>query len=512
MIRLGDWLARGAPGRGGELLALLLGMAMTTAFAPLGLWWLAAPLLALLFLVLDDNAPAVARRRAYLFGLGLFGVGVSWVFVAIHVYGQTAWPVAVLLTALFVAFLALFHALFGWLAARLGARLPDGWRLTILWPALWVLVEWLRGWFLTGFPWLNAGYSQIDAPLAGWAAVLGVHGVALALAVSAGVLARWWRRPPRGRGWLPGLLLLLSLWGAGGAGRVIEWTRPLGEPLSVALVQGNLPQKTKWDPEAIRERLDTYAALARAHADAQLIVWPENSVTVFYHRLAEPYFKPLLAELNALSEGRTWLMAGLPYREPDGSRYYSSFASFDPASGEARFYHKRHLVPFGEYVPLEDWLRGLIGFFDLPMSGFSRGPKVQPLLYAAGHPVSVSICYEDAFGEEVIDALPAAHFLVNGSNNAWYGDSLAPHQHLEISRMRSIETGRPLLRVTTNGISALVDEHGRILQRSPQFEMAVLRGEVQPRTGATPYVRWGNAPVAGLAFLLVALAAWRARR
>ncbi|HEB59386.1 MAG TPA: apolipoprotein N-acyltransferase [Gammaproteobacteria bacterium] len=507
---------------------------MPAAFAPLGWWWLSPLLLALLFLLLDVPTPSRARRRAYFFGVGLFGVGVSWVYVAINVFGHTAWPVAALLTALFVFFLALFPALFGWLAARFAVGLGNGWRLLLIWPALWVLVEWLRGWAFTGFPWLNLGYSQISSPLAGWAAVLGVYGVDLAVAMSAGAVALLVKRsgevslsvptpppPPDAVAWTQGrdvslprrlvlpLVVLIVLWEAGNVALRIDWTRPVGAPLSVALVQGNLPQMTKWDPASLRERLDTYAALSRAHADAQLIVWPENSVTVFYHRLAEDYFRPLVAEL---AEGGAQLVVGLPYREPDGSRYYSSFASFSGAEGEPRFYHKRHLVPFGEYVPLEDWLRGLIGFFNLPMSGFSRGPRVQPLLSAAGHPVSVSICYEDAFGEEVIDALPMAHFLINGSNNAWYGDSLAPHQHLEISRMRAVETGRQLLRVTTNGISALVDERGRIRARSAQFETEVLRGEVQAFAGATPYVRWGNIPLLILLGLVVAVGMWRGRR
>ena len=162
---------------------------------------------------------------------------------------------------------------------------------------------------------------------------------------------------------------------------------------------------------------------------------------------------------------------------------------------EQRFYHKRHLVPFGDFVPLENWLRGLIRFFDLPMSGFSAGPEEQSLLRVAGHRVGITICYEDAFGEEVIRALPEADFLINATNNAWYGDSLAPHQHLQISRMRALETGRYLVRATTNGISAIIGPHGELLMQSPQFATHVLTGRIQPMQGATPYVRFGNTPL-----------------
>lgn len=482
---------------------------MPLAFAPFNLFPLAILAPAVMFGLWREGRPGQGAWRGWLFGLGLFGVGVSWVYVAIHDYGYTGAPVAVLLTALFVAGLALFPAALGATAAALRSRVaPEVGApvLLALFPALWLLAEWVRGWFLTGFPWLQLGYAFIDTPLAGLAPWLGVYGLTWAVAVSAGALVYAWdtARERRLAGMVVALLLLLPLWGGAWAAGLVEWSRPVGEPLSVAVVQGNVPQETKWDPAQLQTRLERYADLTRAHLGRDLIVWPENSVTVFYHQVAEDFLLPLAQEVRR--EGGT-LLVGLPFKEGDGQRYYASMASLGE---QAAFYHKRHLVPFGEYVPLESALRGLIAFFDLPMSGFSRGAADQGLLTAAGQPIGATICYEDAFGEEVIQALPEATLLVNGSNNAWYGDSLAPHQHLQISRMRSLETAREAVRATTNGISALIDHRGRLRARSPQFETHVLTGTVQPRTGATPYVSWGNLPTVAAAALVVAF--WLAAR
>lgn len=482
---------------------------MPLAFAPFNLFPLAILAPAVMFGLWREGRPGQGAWRGWLFGLGLFGVGVSWVYVAIHDYGYTGAPVAVLLTALFVAGLALFPAALGATAAALRSRVaPEVGApvLLALFPALWLLAEWVRGWFLTGFPWLQLGYAFIDTPLAGLAPWLGVYGLTWAVAVSAGALVYAWdtARERRLAGMVVALLLLLPLWGGAWAAGLVEWSRPVGEPLSVAVVQGNVPQETKWDPAQLQTRLERYAGLTRAHLGRDLIVWPENSVTVFYHQVAEDFLLPLAQEVRR--EGGT-LLVGLPFKEGDGQRYYASMASLGE---QAAFYHKRHLVPFGEYVPLESALRGLIAFFDLPMSGFSRGAADQGLLTAAGQPIGATICYEDAFGEEVIQALPEATLLVNGSNNAWYGDSLAPHQHLQISRMRSLETAREAVRATTNGISALIDHRGRLRARSPQFETHVLTGTVQPRTGATPYVSWGNLPTVAAAALVVAF--WLAAR
>ena len=483
------------------LLLLLAGAALPLAFAPFEFFPLAFLAPIPLFAAWLNAGPRQALASGFAFGVGQFGVGVSWVYVAIHDFGHSPAAVAGLLTLAFVAVLAMVPALVGYLAVRLAPQGGQGWgpqlRLLLWLPAWWTLGEWFRGWFLTGFPWLNLGYSQIDSPLGGYAPVLGVYGVGGLCALSAGsLLWLWLGRREALRTVLP---ILLLVWGGGALLQAVSWSEPHGPPVRVTLIQGNVPQSTKWDPAAIRTRLERYAELTRQHFDdSDLIIWPENAVTVFYRDIKEAFFDGLAEDARATD---TDLILGVPLLDEDGVRYYTTMMSLGSNHG---FYRKRHLVPFGEFLPLEGMLRGVIRFFDMPMSSFSPGPGKQPLLLVAGNRVAASVCYEDAFGEEVIDFLPEASMLVNGSNNAWYGDSLAPHQHLQISRMRALETGRPMLRVTTNGISALIDEKGKIQLRSGQFRTEMLSDSVQPMQGATPYVRWGNWPVVMLLLALVA--------
>ncbi len=471
----------------GDLLALCGGALLPLAFAPFQFSPLAVLAPLLLFLAWLDISPRRGFWRGWLFGAGMFGVGVSWVYVAIHVFGEAGVLLAGLLTGLFVAVLSLFPALLGYTVARGYAQRTLAVKLVLIFPAAWVLFEWLRGWVLSGFPWLNLGYSQIGAPLAGLAPILGVYGVSWAVAQSAGLLlyaistanARRWRAPA----------LLVLLWSGCALLTPIAWTQPHGEPLRVSLIQGNIPQQIKWQPEQRRRTLDLYAQLTAQRWGDDLIVWPEAAITMFYHEVADNYLAQLAASARRHNSD---LIFGISVQDPDSGRYYNSMMSLGRSEG---FYFKRHLVPFGDYVPFADWLRGLIKFFDLPMSGYSPGPLNQPLLQAASHKIAATICYEDAFGEEVIRQLPEASMLVNLTNNAWYGDSFAPPQHLQMSRMRALETGRPLLRATTNGISAIIDYQGKVSAASPQFKTYVLSGTVQPMQGVTPYIWWGNLPV-----------------
>ena len=486
------------------LWCFLAGASLPLAFAPFNLFLLAyfAPLV--LFYYWLAASARQAALLGFLFGLGLFGVGVSWVYVAIHVYGYAPVPLAVLMTTAFVAFLALYPALQGYVSVTLHQRLglSRTASLLLIYPTVWLLIEWIRGWFLTGFPWLNLGYSQLNTPLAGIAPVLGVYGVSWATALTAALMLVILLVGKHRTRLMTATGMVLLFIGATGLS-AIEWTEKHGAPIKVSLLQGNAPQITKWDPEQIQSRLDLYANLTRQHWDSDLIFWPENSMTTFYHTLVDDYFTPLVMEAK---QHGTDLVIGVPVLNLQTDAYYSSFVV---PGDKPEMYHKRHLVPFGEFVPLESLLRGLIRFFDLPMSSFTRGGDDQPPLKAAGQLLAPTVCYEDAFGEEVIDFLPQATLLINGSNNAWYGDSFAPHQHLQISRMRAVETGRPLLRATTNGITAIIDHKGYVVKRSPQFETYVLTGDVQPRSGATLYVVWGNWVVIGLGFLILGIVGLR---
>ena len=487
-----------------DLLAAVSGALLPLAFAPVNFFALAVLSPALAFVCWHHTRPAVAARRGFLFGLGLFGVGVSWVYVAIHDFGFTGAPLAALLTFIFVAFLALFLSLQAYLSVRLQQHLPLALH-GLVFAVMWILFEWLRGWVLTGFPWLDLGYSQINAPLAGFAPILGSYGVSLLTVLSAAVL--WQLMQQRNRVMWGAVAFTVGVWLAGWGLKFVEWSQPVGKPLTVAVVQGNLSQLTKWDPDKILQRLNHYAKLSEPYwGKRDVIVWPENAMTILWQDAPESYRESLQQHVK---QSGTDLVIGLPYGNEQTGEYYSSMLVLGKTPG---VYNKRHLVPFGEYVPLASLLRGLIKFFDLPMSGFSAGAEHQPHLEVAGQPLAPSICYEDAFGSEVIDFLPQATLLINGSNNAWYGRSLAPHQHLQISRMRALETARELIRATTTGISALVDQHGQIIARSPEFETYVLEGQVQPRKGATPYVRMGNWPVNIFMFVSLAVLLLLSRR
>ena len=433
------------------------------------------------------------------FGAGLFLVGVSWVYVSLHRFGMMPAPLAALATLLFCLYLALFPALAGYLQGRLS--LAPAPRLLLAIPALWTLTEWLRGWLLTGFPWLSLGYSQADGPLAGLAPVLGVFGVSFAAASAAGAIVALFT--VRGPGLFAALASLAALAALGAVLRGVEWTAPRGEPIEVALLQGNVPQELKFVPGRFEETLETYARLA-AGTRARLVVLPETAIPRFLHEVDPRYLERLAAAVRARGGD---MLVGVPVLDGE-RRYFNAVISLGASAPQT--YAKSHLVPFGEFVP--PGFGWIVAVLHIPLSDFARGPAAQVPLDVAGERVAVNICYEDAFGEEIIGQLPAATLLVNASNVAWFGDSLAPAQHLRIARIRSIETGRTTLRATNTGVTAIVDHRGTVVARLPSFRQGVLEGRVQGRSGATPYVAAGNRPVVLGSIALLALALWAGRR
>jgi len=500
------------------LLAFIAGACSVLGFAPFGLYPL--PLLALmsLFWLWRDATPAAAWRSGWLFGAGLMGCGVFWLRISIHQFGGVDTSLTVIITLGFVALMALYFGLAGWIGCRLTPN-PTA-RLLLTFPAAWGLMEWLRGWVLSGFPWLAFGYSQVDSPLGGYAPLLGVYGVSWVLALSAGLLlasvsvgaassrdhvgAAFSRDPAqiaaKGRSHaLAQAALAALLWGGGAMLTGHPWSLPLGVPFEVSLVQPSIPQTLKWDPARRGPTLEIYRRLTRTQAaHSALVIWPETAVPDFLHRVEDSWLQPLAQEL---AERGAHLLIGVPILDPAGEQYYNGAVVV--GSPDA-VYYKRHLVPFGEFLPLERWLGPLLDFLQIPMSHFSAGQAARPTLRIGKQTVGVSICYEDAFGEEVREALPEASYLVNLSNDAWFGDSLAPHQHLEMARMRALETGRPLLRATNSGISALIGPHGEVQAATRAFTETVLTGPVQPMTGVTPFVRWGNG--AAVTLMLLGLA------
>jgi apolipoprotein N-acyltransferase len=441
-----------------------------------------------------------ARACAWLgfwFGLGLFGAGVSWVYISLTRFGGMPAPLGVIATLGFCALLALFPAAAGWFQARFAAG--PGLRACLVIPAAWALAEWLRGWVLTGFPWLLAGHSTPGWPLQGFAPLAGTLGAGFATLCAAGCA---WVFACHARRWI-GLGALLAVLAAGEALRQAEWSAPAGDPLPVALLQGNVPQDLKFDPGRYARTLERYGALAEA-SRARLIVMPETALPRF-HDLVEPAYYARLAEAARRNGGD--LLIGVPYRAAPGA-YFNSVLSL--GASPAQRYDKAHLVPFGEFIPPGfDWVLRVLA---VPLSDFSAGAPRQAPLQVAGQRVGVSVCYEDAYGELIARQLPQATLLVNVSNVAWFGDSLAPGQHLRIAQMRAIETARVHLTATNTGITAAIGRDGRVLERLPQFVEGRLEITVQGRQGATPYVRFGDWPMLALCLAVLGVAALRTRR
>ncbi len=487
----------------GEIAALVFGGLVPLAFAPFDLFPVVFISIAALFYIVD-NTPDLHRvlLRGYLFGLGYFGLGVSWVSISMVRFGGMSLPLSIALTALLVLFLSLYIAGVGYLGRKFFPLASARVRLLLLYPSFWVLLEWVRGWLFTGFPWIDIGYSQVLSPLAGLLPLLGVYGVSLVVAICAGCLVLLIYEQGRMLGNVG--LLLVSLLLSSGLLMLVDWSEPVGQPLKVSMVQGNIPQEMKWIPQQRQPTIDLYTGLTRQHWDSDIIIWPETALPAYYHQ-AEEFLRQLAREAH---ENHTSMLIGLPFLDFNNGdrRYYNSAVVLD--NSDIQFYHKYHLVPFGEYVPLK-WLLGdFLGFLRIPMADFSRSAKHEPVVTMSGLKGAVSICYEDAFGEEVIHGLPEANFLINISNDAWFGDSLAPHQHLQKARVRAMETARPMLRATNTGISAVIDHEGKILKTSPQFKQDVLTVEFQPMQGNTLYGMVGNYLVLMLSGLML-LVGWR---
>ena len=422
--------------------------------------------------------------------MGLFTAGVSWVYVSLSVFGGMPMAIAGFATLAYCAFLSWPLALAGYVQHRLQASVPL--RILGLFPAVWMLAEMLRGLGLTGFPWLVLGYSATDTPLAGFAPLAGVYGVSMAVAVCAGLVLL---AVTRTRRVLP-LAVLASLLAAGALLRGVEWTQRSGEPVTAALLQGNVSQDMKFDPNRYANTLETYERLA-AGSKAKLIVLPETAIPRFLDRIDPAY----LAGLDAIAKRNGGdILVGVPYRTGPAN-FFNSVISLGVS--QPRLYNKVHLVPFGEFVlPGFGWI---VNVLQIPMADFSKGEAVQRPFEIAGQKVAINVCYEDVFGEEIIGPLPEATLLVNVSNMAWFGDSLAPAQHLQMARMRSLETGRALLAATNTGMTAAIDRDGTMVGKLAQFAEGRLEVLVSGYAGATPFVRVGNWLALALAAVLIAL-------
>jgi apolipoprotein N-acyltransferase len=537
------------------LLAVAAGMLNTLSFAPTAHGgWLELLIMGGLFALLGRTR---SWRSAALaggsFGFGNFVTGIWWLYVSMHDNGGMAAPLAIAALVVLALGLALFPALastlWWWVARRsiaLDAATPHGWRSTLSFAAAWTLGNWVRGTALSGFPWLASGYPQVDGPLRHYAALLGVYGVGCvmvlvaAACVQAGQQYLGWRTGRKTRltaraaqpaqakhnqraifradalaraAALAPLALALALVGGSYALAYVPWTHPSGAPLSVRLLQGNVPEDIKFSQAGIDHAIDLYQKLITEHP-ADLVITPETGMPVLIQQVPEDWGQAVRAFVDSTHSAVVFGAVGASETDGVYGHYTNSLYGVTPAINKLYRYDKYHLVPFGESTP--DGFHWFVSLMYMPMGDFDRGAPVQAPFFVHGQPISFDICYEDVFGEEIARTLreqptPAA-ILVNATNLGWFGNTIALPQHLQMARMRALETGRPMLSVTNTGPTAAIAADGRIEAQLPTMSIGSLAVTVQGRSGFTPYVRWGNTPVVLAALALLALCVGPLRR
>lgn len=471
-------------------LAFIAGILLPFAFAPFNYTFLAIISPSFLLALLLNSTPREAFWRGWWYGLGYFGVGVSWVYVSIHYYGDTPVFIAGMFTLLFAGFLGLFPAV---QAYCLQWFFPDNRtngviKATLYFPISWVLIEWVRSWILTGFPWLQLGHSQVSSYLSGFIPLVGVFGVTMIVTFLSGLLyvvceKKQWKKK------IVALFIFLSVFIIGAILERIQWTTPQAGALRVALVQGNIPQSLKWSSSELNHTLKVYPELSQPiWKTSDLVVWPEAAVT-----LPIPWSLTYLNNLlKTIRPYPVSLITGIPVQSQNSWKYYNAMVMLSPIAVDV--YYKRYLVPFGEYLPLEQWLKGIVGFFALPMSDFISGGNGSDVVLQNKHNVAVApfICYEIAYPDAILTTVKHANLMVVISNDTWFGDSLAPWQHLQIAQFAALAAGRYLLFSTNDGITSVIDPQGHVVASAPRFREAVLQSKIFLMTGNTPWVVWGH--------------------
>ena len=502
-----QWLRFFRPQR--QDLALFgLGGLMVFAHAPIGIAPMAIVSLMGLFWFWQQ-APTLKRsvQMGLWFGLGLFGVGVSWLISSIYLYAGVALPLAVLAVLIFIGFLTSYLMLVGALVARLkrpgASSRVLAWHWLGLMPMLWVFGELLRASLWGGFPFLLTGNSHVYTVLAHYAPVVGAMGVSWLVALSAGLLLFLFQT----RAWATVSVGFLLIWGGGYALSHWQWVTPKGTPVDVALLQGNIPQDQKWETAQFRPSLTRYVSMTRQHMEADLVVWPETAVAGYFDVIERGALHSFIKDAQLLEKN---ILLGVIRREVDADQADGSAAYFNSvvnAGHPEQYYDKRHLVPFSEFFPFSDLLTVISGWFDVPFSEFGAGAQDQAPLALGPHQVGLSVCYEMAFGDELAASARASDYLVTVSNDAWFAHTFEPAQQLQDVQMRALELGREIARATNTGYTVIVGVDGQIKQQLPPYEAGVLRGEVQPYQGQTPYLRWQNTPLWALT-LTGLLLAW----
>jgi len=481
-------------------LLLCVGALMVLSFAPYSVHW-AVPfvLLLVLYQTIQKLTPKQGFWAGWCFGFGYFGLSVSWVYNSIHMFGSATAPLAAAVTLLFVLVMTLFPATTVWLYLRFKNQVTWGLRAG-LFASLWVLAELARGKIMGGFPWALVGYSQTTETVGALAPWIGVYGIGFLMVLSSSLIVDLFDRlgPGISARAIAIVPVAIVLFGAHyGLNRLdaIELTQAKDTSLNVRLVQANIPQELKFSEERLQSSLEQYTTLSvQDLPPTDLIIWPETAIPTYF-KYVEDAIAPFASMLK--TNGMDVLAGGFYH---DGEFSYNSLRQL---AGEKQLYKKRHLVPFGEYMPFRFLLGWLNAYIEIPMSDLGRGQGPNVPMVLKGEPLGLSICYEDVFGEEMRELIPASSVLVNVSNDAWFGERIAPHQHQQKAQMRARELVRPLIRVTNTGVSSVIDHKGRIQGSITQNTAGFLDAKVIPRTGVSLYARTGNWPVFILALLIV---------
>ncbi len=490
----------------GNVIALVAGAITPLFLAPFNIWPLAFVSLGLFYLGLSRLTVKQAFIRSWCFGFGAYLAGVSWIYVSINTFGNAPVWLAATLTVTFCMLVAFFFVIPAVIWVRWFRVNASYFIDALAFAGIWAIQEWFRGWFLTGFPWLYLGYSQLNAPLAGFAPIGGVWLISFIIAFIAVLFVKMLLFRQHKFKLIVSVIIILALPIVGLLVKQIQWTKPIVDKLAVTLVQGNVAQDAKWQASSYNEQFNLYWKLTTDHQQKDsLVVWPENAIP-FLKESVDSILQGTIHEFE--KQFQSTLITGLPIRQDDSQgekRFYNGITVVGEGSG---IYFKQKLVPFGEYVPLQEMLRGIISFFDLPMSDFSRGSEQQSLLSVKGLAVAPFICYEVVYPDFVASFGSQSNLLITISNDTWFGHSIGPKQHLQMAQMRALEGDRWLLRATNNGITAIIDNKGQLIKSIPAFQVGVLQGQVTAVSGRTPYQIWQSYFVLAISLLSLLMAVW----
>ncbi len=467
------------------------GALIILAFAP---WsWYPVAILALASVLPGwlRNPPKQAFKLGYLFGFS-YSLGSSyWIYYSLHDYGQAPMFLAALSAVLLAAILSLFFALLASLMSYY-RRYHELCIYLLIFPALWIAMEWGRSILFVGFPWNLLGQALVDSPWRGILPIFGILGGSAFAVICAGSIVYFFKLKSRGKVVLSSFLVVFLSTTA--ALQAIEWTQATADSLKTSVIQANIPQKLKFDKPYFEKLMNRYLSLSARQTDSDLILWPETAIPIY----ADMLDKKITFMREQFDKNNTVLMTGIFYRDKELGKRYNSLMNIN----DNRFYHKRRLVPFGEYIPMRTLFEVFSKWIIIPMSDL-HSADMKPILNVSDYTAGVSICYEVAFADDITDSLPMADFLVNISNDSWFGDSSAPYQMLQMARVRAAENERFMVRATNTGISAIIDHRGRIVEYSELFEIGTISYDIAIRAGLTPYAQWRNIPI--LVLIVVSL-------